>query len=186
MAYIEFRVGDKFPLPIRAQGDGGIFQYDENGAMFILKLSKVDLIAIEAFKSGKIELGLFMERNIIFLLYKIEGIFGDWADCPYTIHFHEPERRPDFTKAADRTLSLYLVDSRLDVLLAMRAEQMSDAFYSALAAMAKAQLEEPFERGAYTADVEAVWRAHTSREMAARAEVKQELSFKAGRLPSLQ
>ena len=52
---ISFQVGEKFPLPIKNQGDGGLFQVDSNGIMFILQLSHTDIIAIEAFRTGKME-----------------------------------------------------------------------------------------------------------------------------------
>ena len=37
--YINFQIGEKFPLPIKQQQDGGMFQIDANGIMFILQLS---------------------------------------------------------------------------------------------------------------------------------------------------
>ena len=56
MSYTNFQVGEKFPLPIQAAGDGGLFQIDANGMMFILQLSNTDVIATEAFRTGKMEL----------------------------------------------------------------------------------------------------------------------------------
>ena len=58
MQYTNFQVGEKFPLPIQSQGDGGLFQIDINGAMFILQLSRTDVIAVEAFRTGRMELAL--------------------------------------------------------------------------------------------------------------------------------
>ena len=52
MSYTNFQVGEKFPLPIKAKGDGGLFQIDSNGCMFILQLSRTDVIAVEAFRTG--------------------------------------------------------------------------------------------------------------------------------------
>lgn len=87
MSYTNFQVGEKFPLPIQAAGDGGLFQIDANGAMFILKLSRTDLIATEAFRTGKMEQRLFEEDGIAFFLYQIDGIFKEgWGDCPFSIH----------------------------------------------------------------------------------------------------
>ena len=59
MEYTNFQVGEKFPLPIQHQGDGGLFQIDANGCMFILQLSNADVIAVEAFRTGELELGLY-------------------------------------------------------------------------------------------------------------------------------
>lgn len=186
MNYMEFQVGEKFPLPIQAQGDGGIFQYDINGAMFILKLSKVDLIAIEAFRTGKIELALFTEQNILFLLYKIDGIFNGWGDCPYSIHYHETAQQPDFTKPQDKAINLYLVDSRLDILLAMRTAALTEEFHGALVRLIEAQKETPISKEHYVAAVQKIWQRHTPDEMVLHAVSKQELSLERITSPGIQ
>jgi len=174
MSYTSFQVGEKFPLPIKAQGDGGIFQYDINGAMFILKLSKVDLIAIEAFRTGKIELGLFVENDIIFLLYKIDGIINGWGDSPYSVHFHTEEQLPKLTDVKEKTISLFLVDSRLDILLAMRTITLPDAFFDKLVESTKTQLAKPFDKDKYIANIQTVWNTYSSDAMFEHAIAKHE------------
>ena len=82
MDYTNFEVGQKFPLPIREQGDGGLFQADVNGLMFILKLSRTDVIAWEAFRTGKMELALYEEEGVLFFLYQIDGIFKEGWETP--------------------------------------------------------------------------------------------------------
>lgn len=64
--YMNFQIGDKFPLPINIQQDGGMFQIDANGCMFILQLSRTDIIAIEAFRTGKMELALYEQDGLLF------------------------------------------------------------------------------------------------------------------------
>ena len=56
---MNFAVGEAFPLPIAQKGDGAMFQIDRNGAMFILQLSAADVIAVEAFRTGRMEFALF-------------------------------------------------------------------------------------------------------------------------------
>lgn len=183
MSYTSFQVGEKFPLPIKAQGDGGLFQYDINGAMFILKLSKVDLIAIEAFRTGKIELGLFVDNDIIFLLYKIDGIINGWGDSPYSVHFHAEEQLPKLTDVKEKAISLYLVDSHLDILLAMRTITLPDAFFDKLIESTKDQLTKPFNKDQYIANIQSVWSKYTSEAMfehaIARHETEIEIAAKA-------
>ena len=50
---MNFEVGQPFPLPIQAVGDGGMIQADANGVMFILRLSRTDAVAVEAFRTGE-------------------------------------------------------------------------------------------------------------------------------------
>lgn len=186
MSYINFQVGEKFPLPIKAQGDGGIFQYDINGAMFILKLSTADLIAAEAFRTGRISLSLFVIDDIIFLLYKIDGITGGWGDCPYHLHSLTPTQRPDFEKMPEKILNLYLVDSRLDILLAMRTVTLSDAFSQALIRSAKQQLQHPLDHDQYIAKVQSIWNLYTPEQMAAQAIITQEIDLEIATKRGLQ
>lgn len=187
MSYTSFQVGEKFPLPIKAQGDGGIFQYDINGAMFILKLSRVDLIAIEAFRTGKIELGLFVENDIIFLLYKIDGIINGWGDSPYSAHFHTEDQQPKLIDVKEKTISLYLVDSHLDILLAMRTITLPDAFFDKLIESTKNQLAKPFNKNIYIANVQAVWGNYTSDAMFEHAIAKHETAIEiAAKTPVIQ
>lgn len=61
------------------------------------------------------ELALF-EEGIAFFLYQIDGIFKEgWGDC----HLHPPAASSAAARApTEQVLHLYLVDSRLDILLA--------------------------------------------------------------------
>ena len=165
MTYTNFQVGEKFPLPIQATGDGGLFQIDANGAMFILKLSRTDLIATEAFRTGKMELALFEEDGIAFFLYQIDGIFKEgWGDCPFSIHQLPSDLIPNKV-STDQVLHLYLVDSRLDILLAMRRIELSDAFQNTLEQIIKRQKAQPLTWAAYQAQVQQLWSKYPSARM---------------------
>lgn len=121
MDYTNFETGGAFPLPIKARGDGGLFQVDVNGAMFILQMSRTDVIAREAFRTGEIELALAEAEGILLLLYRIDGIFREgWGDAPLTGHLVAREQLPTEKTLADETIHLYFVDSRLNILLALR------------------------------------------------------------------
>lgn len=121
MDYTNFETGGTFPLPIKAKGDGGLFQVDVNGAMFILQLSRTDVIAREAFRTGEIELALAEAEGVLLLLYRIDGIFREgWGDAPLAGHLVAREQLPTEKSLADETLHLYFVDSRLNILLALR------------------------------------------------------------------
>jgi hypothetical protein len=175
MSITEFKIGEKFPLAIQAAGDGGLFQYDVNGASFILKLSRFDLIAIEAFRTGKIELGLFSADNLFFFLYKIDGIFNAWGDCPFTVHTLNEGSLPKLDGEQNKDLSLYFIDSRTDMLLAMRTVRLSDAFWRALDGGIKAQLDAPQSSFEYSRRLQAVWQKFSSESMAENAAVRQEI-----------
>ena len=51
--------------------------------MFILRLSRTDVVAVEAFRTGAMELALHEENGVLFFLYKIDGIFKEgWGTRP--------------------------------------------------------------------------------------------------------
>lgn len=64
--YINFEVGQKFALPIRAKGDGGLFQVDADGMLFILQLSRTDAIAREAFRTGEMRFAFWKKTAFSF------------------------------------------------------------------------------------------------------------------------
>ncbi|MDD1643761.1 MAG: hypothetical protein LUQ29_10900, partial [Methylococcaceae bacterium] len=49
---------------------------------------------IAAFQNGVSSFGLFAEKDLMFLLFKIEG-FLDWSDLAFTIHLAQDEKIED-------------------------------------------------------------------------------------------
>ena len=170
MDYINFQVGEQFPLPIQAAGDGGMFQIDANGTMFILQLSKTDIIAAEAFRTGQMELALYEEDGILFFLYQMDGIFSaGWGDAPLALHLLKPEQLPVLAKMKDPAIHLYLVDTRLHVLIAMRTVQLNEKFFAVLRRHTQQQLEHPFPPAEYMQRVQAIWQRLSSAQMRKKA-----------------
>ena len=174
MSYTNFEVGQTFPLPIRARGDGALFQVDANGAMFILQLSRADLIAVEAFRTGAMDFALYEEDGILFLLYRIDGIFKDgWGDAPLTFSTLAAEQLPTAAALSDPGLHLYLVDPRLHILLALRTLSLSDAFRAVLERYVAARLAAPLDTETERQKIGAIYRRLTPAAMRQRAAVAQ-------------
>ncbi len=173
---LNFAVGESFPLPIQVMGDGGILQADVNGIMFILQLSKADIIAIEAFRTGKMELALYEQDGLLFFLYRIDGIFKEgWGDAPLGLHMLKKEQWPTEKSLADPTLHLYLVDTNLQVLLSMRQVNMNDVFSSKLKANIRHQMENPMTGKDFSAAVRSIWAIWTPEQMREKAVAVQEV-----------
>lgn len=173
---INFAVGERFPLPIQAMGDGGMFQADINGMMFILQLSRADIIAIEAFRTGKMELALYEQDGLLFFLYKMDGIFKNgWGDAPLGLHLLKREQWPTEKSLADPTLHLYLVDTNLQILLAMRQVVLNDEFDSVLKTKVREQMQHPMDRKSFTRAVQNVWKTWLPQQMRVNASAVQEV-----------
>lgn len=176
--YQNFQIGERFPLPIKTQMDGGMFQMDVNGCMFILQLSRADVIAVEAFRTGKMEFALYEQDGLLFFLYQIDGIFKEgWGDAPISLSHLKKEQLPTEKSLADATLHLYLVDTKLQILLAQRDVTVSEKFMNILRQHAKRELAEPLNPTEYVKRVQAIWGQKTSAAMRQDACVVQKVAL---------
>jgi len=165
-SYANFQVGEKFPLPIKNQQDGGLFQIDANGCMFILQLSRHDVIAAEAFRTGRMELALYEQNGLLFFLYQIDGIFKEgWGDAPFSLLGVKPELMPTEKSLADNTLYLYLVDTTLQILLAQRAVPIPAEFMAILQKHVDAQRKSPYDEAALRLAIQTIWAQKTPAQM---------------------
>lgn len=172
--YTNFQIGEHFPLPIKNQQDGGMFQIDANGAMFILQLSHTDIIAIEAFRTGKMELALYEEDGLLFFLYQIDGIFkAGWGDAPFSLNGIAPDLMPTEKSLNDPVIHLYLVDTTLQILLAQRDVTIHDKFRSILKKHVRKEQAAPFSAKDYIQRVQKIWAARTSAQMREKASTVQ-------------
>ena len=183
--YVCFEVGKKFPLAIQAQGDGGLFQVDASGAMFILQLAQTDLIAHEAFRTGAMEFALYKEAGILFLLYQIDGIFKEgWGDAPLSLSTLQPEQKPTEKSLEEGILHLYLVDSEEKTLLAQREVQMNEGFQYVLSDYVRNEADNEPLAAAFPKTVQEIWARTSSADMRKRAEAVQSVAFDIPKAPS--
>ena len=165
-SYANFQVGEKFPLPIKNQQDGGLFQIDANGCMFILQLSRHDVIAAEAFRTGKMELALYEQDGLLFFLYQIDGIFKEgWGDAPFSLCGVKPELLPTEKSLADNTLHLYLVDTTLQILLAQRDIPIPTDFMDILQKHIEVQKANPLDEQALRLAIQTIWAQKSPAQM---------------------
>lgn len=165
-----FAVGEPFPLPILAQADGGMFHVDKNGMMFLLQLSRTDAIAVEAFRTGEIALAVTEIDGVLFLLYRIDGIFKDgWGDAPLSLSLVKEDLLPDEESLADPTIHLYLVDTKLKILLAQRTASIPEEFAEIIRKNIRVQKEAPLSALAFQKKVAAIWAEKSAADLRAMA-----------------
>ena len=178
---VSFAVGEPFPLPILAQTDGGMFQVDKNGMMFLLQLSRTDAIAIEAFRTGEIELAVTEVDGVLFLLYRIDGIFKDgWGDAPLSLSLVKDELLPDEESLRDPTIHLYLIDTNLKILLAQRTASVPEEFAEIIRAHVRAEKESPTSALAFQKKVAAIWAEKSSADLRRAAKAAHTLPMTIG------
>ena len=178
---VNFAVGAPFPMPVLGQTDGGMFQVDRNGMMFLLQLSRTDAIAVEAFRTGEIEIAVTETDGILFFLYRIDGIFKDgWGDAPLSLSLVKEELLPDEESLADPTIHLYLIDTNLKVLLAQRAARIPEEFAAVIRAHVRAEKEAPLSTLAFQKKVAAVWANKSAADLRAMASAAHTLPMTLG------
>ena len=178
---VNFAVGEPFPLPILAQADGGMFQADKNGMMFLLQLSRTDAIAVEAFRTGEIELAVTEVDGVLFLLYRIDGIFKDgWGDAPLSLSLVKDELLPDEESLRDPTIHLYLIDTNLKILLAQRTVSVPEEFAEIIRRNVRAQKESPHSALSFQKKVAAIWAEKSATDLKAMAKAAHTLPMTIG------
>ena len=167
---VNFAVGKPFPLPILAQADGGMFQVDKNGIMFLLQLSRADVVAVEAFRTGEIEIAVTEVDGILFFLYRIDGIFKDgWGDAPLSLSLVKDELLPIERDLRDPTIHLYLVDTNLKILLAQRTARIPEEFAEIIRKNVRDQIASPLSVRAFQKRVAAIWAEKSAADLRSTA-----------------
>ena len=178
---VSFAVGEPFPLPVLAQADGGMFQVDKNGMMFLLQLSRTDAIAVEAFRTGEIELAVTEVDGVLFLLYRIDGIFKDgWGDAPLSLSLVKEDLLPDEDSLRDPTIHLYLIDTNLKILLAQRTASMPEEFAEIIRAYVHAEKESPTSALAFQKKVATIWAEKSAADLRRAAKAAHTLPMTLG------
>ena len=131
------------------------------------------------------ELALYETEGVLFLLYRIPGIFKDgWGDAPLSFGGLSNEHLPSEESLARASLHLCLVDARLSVLLAQREAQMPVAFVDFLRRHTLPAMAAPLAPQDFAVRVQSIWQRMSPAEMREEAAVVWEipLALKGARL----
>ena len=129
-------------------------------------------------KKGAAHLALYVERNLIILLYKF-GQSIRWSDAPYSIHLVPKEERVEPAATDENSwalLHILLVDASNGILKAMRVISLSPEFTSALHRAIKDQAAMPFTVDSYNAELAGLYAGYSSETLAQMAPIHFETS----------
>lgn len=144
----------------RAKWTDGSFEYRYWSGNHLLQLciaspSRKD---IEAFHSGRVHVGLFLEADVIFWLFRIEGLM-DWSDQALSIRlWHKSEQSiPPLSVDGRIPLNLVLVDVDTGLVCALRLVTYSPHFSRVFYRAMQRQKDTPFDPKCHTETVSAVY-----------------------------
>ena len=109
---------------------------------------------IAAFQNGVSSFGLFAEKDLLFLLFKIEG-FLDWSDLAFTIHLAQDEKIED--NGGYLPFNLVLVESSTNIIKALRMVTVSPTFRSVVVKAIERQNNEPFNVIDYYKNIKVIY-----------------------------
>lgn len=147
-------------IPGKVRWDEGV-EYAWRGGGHELRLFFASPSAkeIRAIRKGMAEYALVVAPPVVLLLFRFGSM--EWSDAPYTIHLEGEQDRtppPDVAGEARYLLTNLLVDAATGILQAIRVVSLSHTFTKALHAAIRDQLAAPFDRAAYDAHLDRLYR----------------------------
>ncbi len=175
MYYIT-KVGEQFISGRTKYPEGVRFEYTESGPCLIFAFRNPSQKEIEAARKGKVELALHETSLILWVLHRIEGL-EQWSDCPFSIRIYDGiERAFDWSEKIDEgkgvALSIVLVNADTGILLAQRLIGLSTKFSQELRSAIFRQLEQPFSKAEYTAEINRAYANYSTKKLLSFATVK--------------
>jgi len=131
-------------------------QYCYHNGMHDLVLfwSRPTLKEINGFASQPVELALYVEQSVLFLLYRIVDIC-EWSDVAYNIHQLRSEEQsvPADTPGSRASMQITLVNAGNGIILAKRMLSIGPVMTQALRHTLQEQMQTPCSRIEYEAQV---------------------------------
>jgi hypothetical protein len=170
------KVGEQF-IPGRSQYPQGVrFEYTESGPYLIFTFRNPSPKEIEAARKGKVELALHETAPVLWLLHRIEGL-EQWSDCPFSIRIYDGTgRRFDWSEPIEEGqglgLNIVLVEASTGILLVQRLVGLSTRFSRELRSTILRQLEQPFSKEDYAAEINRIYANYSTKTLLSWATVK--------------
>lgn len=159
---IIFEVGRPFPFEIE---NTILIDFKENGFHLPIGYNNLDDFEINAFKNGKIDMDIAFVNNIIFIILEIEGIL-ELSDVPFHIALSTtPLEALELQDGEGYALHMFLIDSKDNVLKAIRLVSLSEEFSHTLKTLIDKQLEEFFNMDDYNKRLANVFNNFTQQDL---------------------
>ncbi|HML33582.1 MULTISPECIES: hypothetical protein [Sporomusa] len=142
-----------------------VYRLDRDGHGLVIIEAGIAAREVESIAYGSVELGLYIDGPIIFLLFK----FGtsSWNDAPYSWHTVPRDLRAYPVEVADADiLKVTLVDAEDGLIRAVRKVALAPAFADALNAAITVQANGSFNGLSYAKHINSVYNQYTAEDMA--------------------
>lgn len=165
----EFHVGTLFQEGVTRYKDGVKFDVDDNGTALYIFIHDPEKHEIENIRVGKLDIGLYVEDEVIFLAFKFFHMAT--MDSPYTVKLSNGlSVLPEIKDGEGLSLMIFLVDASTGILRAMRVIGLTTKFSRSLKAAIEHQAKLPFERNVFDFKLRNIMRLNTPDQIYARSQ----------------
>jgi hypothetical protein len=154
--------------------DAPVFNYTPVGADLLLFFSAPDKKEVDGARSGKIEMGYYIYKSVIFLVFKINGM-GGWMDCPFSIRKYDGtgmsfDWSEDIGPDLGIGITIILVDRDNEQIKSIRMIGANHKFSVGLRNAIIKQMEMDYSESQYNQEINEVYKNLNSEDIAIRAE----------------
>ena len=155
----------------RGRPEGVRFDMADDGATLLIFFSGPSKGEIESIGKGKVQLGMFVKEDIIFILSKFENL--PWMDAPYHVALSQNlTELQEIEEGQGYGCHIVLIDSTIGRIETMRLVGLSTEFSKKLKENIGKQMCEDFGRLVYAEKLNRIFCAYTTKDMVACSEVK--------------
>lgn len=169
-----FTIGDLY-IPGKTSWPEGVCYNFANGYHeLFLRLDTPLKKEIDAVQNGEVEFRLYVEKDVILLVYRFGKELG-WSDAPYNWHIN-PESMRTYPETLGDTEEVFfhiiLVDSSTGILRAARTVRLGHEFSKDLHQAINQQIQLPFHKPTYDSNLRLIYAKFRSRDLAYRSKTK--------------
>jgi hypothetical protein len=157
-----YSVGQMFDPRKRKWEEGTMYTYHQDLHQVLIFFSHIQPFEQQAVERGVTHFALFVEGDVIMLLFKMDGPKGrgvDWHDAPYSWHLVPEEARTlptppeDIPQGDGAAVSIFLIDAATGVIRALRVMALGHEFTRQLFRAIREQAARPFDHLSYMRQV---------------------------------
>jgi hypothetical protein len=150
--------------------EGVWFDYTAIGPVLVFAFKNPSDEEILATRKGQVELALYDDPPVLFILHRIEGL-EDWSDCPFSVRLckDEIDLSLPIEEGKGLGLQIVLVESATGIVKALRLVGTSTEFARELRAAMVKQTIMPFSPDEYDRAIAEVYTMYTSDQLLKKA-----------------
>jgi hypothetical protein len=149
--------------------EGVKFDFDQSGGTLFLFFKNPTGEEINSIQKGKLQIGMYENSKIIFMLFKFENM--EWMDAPYNVHLSPPYELQFIRNGIGYGMTIFLINANTGILEAGRLigwrTDMSRKFKEAV----ECQRSYRYDTFKYTQTLNQVYGNYSTKDMVERADI---------------